>query len=213
MTALGTASSAGVVPAAVGAVQPVGERPDKSLELGARHPVELGDAVEHPAVTFGEVQRSVATLPLVQPVEVVAGLLLSGPVLGLVRCQVGGDCLGRGEQSEVAVDGLWGGLGRGAGQGGGVLAGQAPRRQRPSDIGHLVEGLGASGTVPGLARGAARLATKRLGGGGLAGPEPPQSNRDPGFEPVEHSPGGADAGSEVAEPAPVQDRHIDALDC
>ena len=148
-----------------------------------------------------------------QPVEVVAGLLLSGPVLGLVRCQVGGDCLGRGEQSEVAVHGLGGGLGRGAGQGGDVLAGQAPRRQRLSDIGHLVEGLRASGTMSGLACRAARLTTERLGRGGLAGPEPPQSNRDPGFEPVEHSPGGADAGSEVAELAPVEDRHIDALDC
>ena len=201
----------GIVTAAVGPVEAVGQGLDQVLELGARHLVELGDAGDHPALARGEQQRTVATLPLVEALQVVAGLMAADPVPGLAGGHIGGQGLRLSQQAGIPVDRLGRGLGGGPGQGSGVLSGQASRRQGLGDVGHLPESFGPPGTVLGLPRRAARLPPQRLGGAGLAGTEPPQPDRHPSLQPVEHGPSCSDLPSQDTQVGPVQDGHVNGL--
>ncbi len=71
MAALGSRAGMGVVAAAVGAMEPVSQGLHEILELGSRHPVEPGDAGDHPALAGREQQRPVTALPLVKSLQVV----------------------------------------------------------------------------------------------------------------------------------------------
>ena len=209
--ALGPGAGVGVVTAAVGPVEAVGQRLDQVLELRARHLVELGDAGDHPALARGEQQRPVATLPNVQALQIVAGLTAADPIPGLTGSHIGGQGLRLSQQAGIPVDGLGRGLGGGPGQRRGVLSGQASRRQGLGDVGHLPESLGPPGAVLGLPRRAARLPAQRLGGAGLAGSEPPQPDRHPSLQPVEHGPSRADLPGQDTQAGPVQASHVNGL--
>ncbi len=80
MAALGARAGMGVVAAAVGAMEPVSQGLHEILELGSRHPVEPGDAGDHPALAGREQQRPVAALPLVKSLQVVVSLAAPHPI-------------------------------------------------------------------------------------------------------------------------------------
>ena len=179
--------------------------------MGPRHTVELGDPGDHPALAGREQQRPVAALPLVEALQVVVGLAAAHPVPGLGGRRVGGHGRSLDQEASIAVDRLGRGLGGGPGQRRGVLTGEAPRRKRLGNVGHLLEGLGPPGAMLGLAGRAAGSLAQCLGGAGLAGTESSQPGRDPGLQTVEHGPGETDPSGEVSEPGPVQGGYVDGL--
>ena len=211
MTALGSGAGVGIVAATVGAVETVGQSLYQVLELSPRHAVELGDAGDHPALAGCEQQRPVAALPLVETLQVVAGLALPNPVPGLAGRRVGGHRRRLHQQSGIAVDRLRRRLSSRPDQSGRVLSGQPSRRQRIGDVGHPPESLRPPGSVLGLASRAAGAPAERLGGARLAGAQPPEPGCDPGLQAVQHCTGATDLASEIAETDPVQGGHVDGL--
>ena len=211
MTVLGSGAGVGVVAAAVGAVEPVSQGLHEILELGPRHAVELGDAGDHPALAGREQQRPVAALPLVEALQVVIGLAVPHPVPGLAGRGVSGHRRRLHQQSGIAVDRLRRRLGSRPGQSGGVLAGQASRRQRVGDVGHPPERLSPPGTVLGLPGRAAGAPTERLGGACLAGAQPPEPDRHPGLQAVQHGTGATDLPGKITKAGPIQGGYVDGL--
>ena len=146
-----------------------------------------------------------------EALQVVVGLAAAHPVPGLGGRRVGGHGRGLDQEASIAVDRLGRGLGGGPGQRRGVLTGEAPRRQRLGDVGHLLEGLGPPGAVLGLTGRTTGALAKHLGGAGLAGTEPPHPGRNPGLQTVEHGPGETDLSGEISEAAPVEGGYVDGL--
>ena len=211
MAALGPGAGVGVVAAAVGAVEAVGQGLHEVLELGPRDPVELGDAGDHPALAGREQQRPVAALPLVETLQVVVGLAVPHPVPGLAGRRIGGHRRRLHQQSGISVDRLRRRLGSRPSQGGRVLAGQASRRQRVGDVGHPPEGLSPPGTVLGLPSRAAGAPAEGLGSARLTGSQPPEPGRHPGLQTVQHGTSASDLTSEITEAGPIQGGYVDGL--
>ena len=160
--ALFDAAAVGVVPAALGAPQAIGDPADEGPELGAQHPVERGVGREHPVVALAEVQPPAPTLAQVLLVQIDRILVALGPALDLPPGTVGGNRRHLCQQGGIVVDRPGARRFGGAGQGVGVLGRDVAIGERLGHLRHLGEGAGPPPASPSLAMGAARVASQHL---------------------------------------------------